>query len=72
MRQSTWGPTCPIFNELSSGDIVTVRYFDSYIVAVTPGERMKPIENTTAEAQEATVTQPDGTVLPAVAAGRDD
>lgn len=57
------GPDLPIFNELKSGDIVTVRYFDSYIVAVTPGERMTQVENTTAEAQEATVTQPDGTVL---------
>ena len=57
------GPDLPIFNELKSGDIVTVRYFDSYIVAVTPGERMTAVENTTAEAQEATVTQPDGTVL---------
>ena len=46
------GPDLPIFDELRSGDIVTVRYFDSYIVAVTPGERMKPIEDTTAGAQE--------------------
>lgn len=57
------GPDLPIFDELQSGDGVTVRYFDSYIVAVTPGERMKPVEDTTAEAQELTVTQPDGKVL---------
>ncbi len=57
------GRDLEIFNQLRSGDVVTVRYYDSYIVAVTPGERMKPLENTTVEAQEATVTQPDGTVL---------
>ena len=36
------GPDLPIFNELNSGDVVMVRFYDSYIVEVTPGERMGP------------------------------
>ena len=56
------GPTLPIFNELRRGDIVTIQYYDAYIVEVTPGERMKPLENTTAEAQDK-VTRPDAGVL---------
>ena len=56
------GPNLPIFDQLSSGDFVTVRYYDSYIVEVTPGERMKPLENTTADAQKM-VDRPDASVL---------
>jgi len=47
------GPDLPIFDQLSRGDIVTIRYYDAYIVAVTPGARMGPPLNTTAEAQQA-------------------
>ena len=36
------GPDLAIFNDLNSGDVVIVRYLDSYIVEVTPGERMGP------------------------------
>jgi Cu/Ag efflux protein CusF len=46
------GPDLPIFDQLSRGDIVTIRYYDAYIVAVTPGARMGPPSNTTAEAQQ--------------------
>ena len=47
------GPDLPIFDQLNRGDIVTIRFYDSYIVALTPGERMGPIANTTTEAQKA-------------------
>ena len=56
------GPDLAVFDQLSSGDIVTVRYYDSIIVAVTPRARMTPLEDTTREAQEA-VTRPDAAVL---------
>ena len=56
------GPDLAVFDQLSSGDIVTVRYYDSIIVEVTPRERMKPLEDTTREAQEA-VTRPDASIL---------
>jgi hypothetical protein len=36
------GPDLAIFDNLNSGDLVVVRYYDSYIVEVTPGERMGP------------------------------
>jgi hypothetical protein len=36
------GPDLAIFNDLNSGDIVVIRYFDSYIVELTPRERMGP------------------------------
>jgi hypothetical protein len=47
------GPDLPIFDQLSRGDFVTIRFFDSYIVELTPGERMGPPTNTTADAQAA-------------------
>ena len=47
------GPDLPIFDQLNRGDTVTIRYYDAYIVAVTPGARMGPPSNTTAEAQQA-------------------
>ncbi len=46
------GPDLPIFDQLSRGDVVTIRYFDSYIVALAPGARLGPPENTTAQAQK--------------------
>ena len=45
------GPDLPIFDQLSRGDVVTIRYYDAYIVEATPGARMAPLEDTTAEAQ---------------------
>ncbi len=36
------GPDLPIFDTLNSGDVVVVRFYDSYIVEWTPGERMGP------------------------------
>jgi Cu/Ag efflux protein CusF len=36
------GPDLAIFDDLNSGDTVVVRFYDSYIVEVTPGERMGP------------------------------
>jgi hypothetical protein len=36
------GPDLAIFNDLNSGDVVVIRYFDSYIVELTPRERMTP------------------------------
>jgi hypothetical protein len=45
------GPDLPIFDQLKRGDTVTIRFYDSYIVTLTPGERMGPPLNTTAEAQ---------------------
>jgi hypothetical protein len=47
------GPDLPIFDQLSRGDFVTIRFYDSYIVELTPGERMGPPANTTADAQKA-------------------
>lgn len=47
------GPDLPIFDQLTRGDVVTIRFYDSYIVAVTPGARMAPPSDTTAEAQQA-------------------
>ena len=46
------GPDMPIFDQLNSGDVVTVRFYDAVIVEVTPGERMKPLEDTTSDAQK--------------------
>jgi hypothetical protein len=46
------GPDLPIFDQLNRGDVVTIRYYDSYIVALTPGARLGPPENTTAQAQK--------------------
>ena len=46
------GPDMPVFDQLNRGDVVTIRYYDSYIVELTPGARMAPPENTTAQAQK--------------------
>ena len=56
------GPDLPIFDQLNRGDVVTVRYYDSVIVEVTPGERMKPLEDTTSDAQKM-VDRPDASIL---------
>jgi hypothetical protein len=56
------GPDMPIFDSLASGDTVTIRYYDAYIVEVTPGERLKPFENTTAAAQQK-LNRPDAEVI---------
>lgn len=56
------GPDLPIFDQLNSGDVVTVRYYDSVIVEVTPRERMKPLEDTTSEARKM-VDRPDANIL---------
>jgi len=56
------GPDMPIFDQLARGDVVTIRYYDAYIVELTPGARMTPPKDTTAEAQQK-VTRPDALVL---------
>ena len=56
------GAHLPIFDQLNSGDVVTVRYYDSVIVEVTPGERMTSIEDTTSAAQKM-VDRPDAHIL---------
>ena len=38
------GPDLAIFDSLTPGDVVVVRYYDSYIVELTPGKRMGPPE----------------------------
>jgi hypothetical protein len=52
----------PIFDELNRGDVVTIRYFDAFIVEVTPGARLAPPKDTTAEAQQK-LDRPDAAVL---------
>jgi hypothetical protein len=56
------GPDLPIFDQLNRGDIVTIRFFDSYIVDLTPGARMALPSDTTAEAQKA-LDRADASVL---------
>ena len=56
------GPDLPIFDQLSRGDTITIRFYDSYIVELTPGERMAPPTNTTTEAQ-AKLDRDDASVL---------
>jgi hypothetical protein len=56
------GPDMPIFDQLARGDVVTIRYYDAVIVEVTPGARMAPPRDTTAEAQQQ-VTRPDAAVM---------
>ena len=41
------GPDLAIFDEVKSGDLVVVRFYDSYTVARTPGKRMGPPEMVT-------------------------
>lgn len=56
------GPDLPIFDQLARGDVVRIRFYDAYIVEVTPGARLAPLENTTTDAQKQ-VTRPDASVL---------
>ena len=56
------GPDMPIFEQLARGDRVTIRYYDAVIVELTPGARMEPLKDTTAEAQQK-VVRPDAAVL---------
>ena len=56
------GPDLPVFDQLNRGDVVTVRFYDSYIVDVTPGARMTPPTNTTDEAQR-TLDRADASVI---------
>jgi hypothetical protein len=56
------GPDMPIFDQLARGDVVTIRYYDATIVELTPGARMAPPKDTTAEAQQK-VARPDAAVL---------
>jgi hypothetical protein len=56
------GPDMPIFDQLARGDVVTIRYYDAVIVEVTPGARLSPPTDTTAEAQQK-VNRPDAAVL---------
>jgi hypothetical protein len=46
------GPDLPIFDQLRRGDVVVIRYYDAYIVEVTPNARLAPLKDTTAEAQQ--------------------
>ena len=57
-----FGPDLPILDQLERGDLVVVRYYDAYIVQVTPGAKMGPVENTTGAAKDA-VKRPDAEVL---------
>ena len=56
------GPDLAIFDQLNSGDTVTIRYYDAYIVEATPGARMGPLENTTEDAQKQ-MDRPDASVM---------
>jgi len=56
------GPDLPIFDQLSRGDTVSIRFYDSVIVAVTPDAPLAPLTNTTTEAKKA-LDQADADVL---------
>jgi hypothetical protein len=56
------GPELLVFDQIDRGDTVTVRYYDAYIVEVTPDARMGPIEDTTADARKG-VTRSDARVM---------
>ena len=57
------GPDLPEFDQLQRGDTVVIRYYDAYVVEVTPNARLGQLQDTTAAAQQrstgqdATVTQ---------------
>ena len=46
------GPDLPIFDQLNRGDVVTIRYYASLVVDVTPNARMTPSTLTTEQAQK--------------------
>jgi hypothetical protein len=56
------GPDLAIFDGLNDGDFVVVRYYDSYVVELTPGKRMGPLEATTGTDLDELKTD-DGRVL---------
>jgi hypothetical protein len=56
------GPDLPVFDQLERGDRVTVRFYDSYIVDLTPGTRMTPPFDTTGEAKR-TLDRDDAAVI---------
>jgi hypothetical protein len=56
------GPDLPIFDQIERGDLVVVRYYDAYVVQVTPGAKMGPLQDTTATAKGA-VKRPDADVV---------
>jgi hypothetical protein len=56
------GPDMPIFDQLNRGDLVTIRFYDAVIAEVTPGARMAPLKDTTAEAQQK-LNRPDAAVV---------
>lgn len=56
------GPDLAIFDGLKEGDFVVVRYYDSYIVELTPGKRMTPPEFSTGADLDELKTD-DGRVL---------
>ena len=57
-----FGPDLPILEQLARGDRVVVRYYDAYIVQVTPGAKIGILEDTTRAAKES-VNRPDADVL---------
>ena len=46
-------PTIKAFDDLKVGDVVTVRYTESVIVAVRPNAKLTPLQDTTEEARRA-------------------
>jgi hypothetical protein len=56
------GPDLPAFDQLARGDRVTIRFYDSYIVEATPGERLTSVQDTTSDAQKKLDTA-DTTIL---------
>ncbi len=56
------GPDMPVFADLNRGDFISIRYYDAYIVEVTPRARMVPPEDTTGEARRQ-MDRPDARVL---------
>lgn len=56
------GPDMPIFDQLTRGDLVAIRYYDALVVEITPGARMQPPVDTTEQARQK-VDRPDLLVL---------
>jgi hypothetical protein len=56
------GPDMPIFDQLNRGDFVTIKFYDAVVVELTPGARMAPLKDTTAEATKK-LERPEAVVL---------
>jgi hypothetical protein len=56
-------PDVPAFDQLAQGDRVAIRFYDSVIIEATPAARMKPVEDTTNDAQKTVDTPPGGAIL---------